>query len=418
MLPLYLAAAALLSDAGPANPPQQCVTDGFMNNTNFPGNDIYLPGWPAKDLATCCDLCNADKQCYFYTFNPSAKCSSNETVRGCCHPKSSQGNPIDAPQRRSGRSTNRPPAPTPAPKGAKNVLFLIADDLRQNLAMAYDKTFMKTPNMDRLASRSLIFRRAYVQQQVCSPSRNSFMSGRRPDQTRTWNFIEDFRQVGAKWSSMPGYFKNHGYQVYGTGKLYHPGKPVNNDGTNSWTAYEQGGAGRNMSCNRGKPVYSQTVNYTIRQGADWQYITDCEENDAEAELTQAAIDFLKLATNGSDTRPFWIGMGHHRPHLPWRSPTRFIDQYGDPSQYPIAKQQTYPKSAAPIQWHPWFDQVVKEDVEPIIAQQYLRRGYYGAVSYTDYHFGRMLDALDASGQANNTIVVLTGDHVSCTRALR
>eukprot|EP00041_Stephanoeca_diplocostata_P018906 m.400359 g.400359 ORF g.400359 m.400359 type:complete len:178 (-) comp21159_c0_seq12:5-538(-) len=65
-----------------------------------------------------------------------------------------------------------------------------------------------------------------------------------------------------------------------------------------------------------------------------------------------------------------------------------------------------------VTWHrhPWFDQVVKTDVEPAVKQFFLRRGYYGAVSYTDYHFGLMLDALDASGHAPNTVVLLTGDH--------
>ena len=103
-------------------------------------------------------------------------------------------------------------------------------------------------------------------------------------------------------------------------------------------------------------------------------------------------------------------MGHHRPHLPWNSPARFIDQYGDPAQYPLAKQQHYPETASTNQWHPWFDQTLTTDVEPALKQHYLRVGYYGAVSYYDYHFGLMLDALDASTAAKDTVVLVTGDH--------
>lgn len=98
-----------------------------------------------------------------------------------------------------------------------------------------------------------------------------------------------------------------------------------------------------------------------------------------------------------------------RPHLPWNSPARFIEQYGDPEQYALAKQQAYPPTASMNQWHPWFDQVLPTDVEPALKQHYLRVGYYGAVSYYDYHFGLMLDALDDVGVAQDTVVLVSGD---------
>ena len=70
-------------------------------------------------------------------------------------------------------------------------------------------------------------------------------------------------------------------------------------------------------------------------------ITDCEQNDPEALLTNATLRYLSNLEPG---RPFFIAMGHHKPHLPWVAPARFFDQYGDPTQYPVAKQQNYPET--------------------------------------------------------------------------
>jgi hypothetical protein len=222
------------------------------NNTNYFGSDIPPkpadhPGHPTKDLAGCCALCNspAFSSCYFFTFVPDQVCreSPKGTPPGCCHPKTSRaGAKLQQGYVSGASSTHVPPAPgvptpappTPAPKpapaGAKNVLMLVADDLRPNLNASYSQLLMNTPQLDRFASESLVFTRFYVQQTVCSPSRNSFMSGRTPDATRVYNFIDDFRSgghkdsaeavaPGANWSTLPGYFKNHGYQVFGCGKV-------------------------------------------------------------------------------------------------------------------------------------------------------------------------------------------------------
>jgi len=79
---------------------------------------------------------------------------------------------------------------------------------------------MITPNLDRLASRSAIFRRAYVQQAVCSPSRTSMLTGRRPDTTRVIDLIHYWRQVAGNFTTLPEYFKQHGYKTAGIGKVY------------------------------------------------------------------------------------------------------------------------------------------------------------------------------------------------------
>lgn len=118
---------------------------------------------------------------------------------------------------------------------ARNALPL-ADDLRPELGN-YGADGMLTPNLDQLAKESLVFDRAYVQVALCGPSRNSFMTGRRPDVTRTYTFADHFREkgVGDEWQTLPQIFKAHGHLAFGVGKLYHPNLPPNYDGDNSWS---------------------------------------------------------------------------------------------------------------------------------------------------------------------------------------
>ena len=115
-----------------------------------------------------------------------------------------------------------------------SVLHVISDDLRPDLG-AYGAVGAHTPNIDALASTGLTFDRAYAQQAVCGPSRNSFMSGRRPDRSRSWNFINHFREDHPEWTSLPGVFRKAGALALGAGKTYHPKLPPAYDSDASWS---------------------------------------------------------------------------------------------------------------------------------------------------------------------------------------
>ena len=100
----------------------------------------------------------------------------------------------------------------------RNVLLIMSDDMRPNIG-AYGSFNMTTPNIDRLATRSLVARRAYVQQAVCSPSRTSMLTGRRPDTTRVHDLTQYWRDVAGNFTTLPQYFKENGYKTAGLGKV-------------------------------------------------------------------------------------------------------------------------------------------------------------------------------------------------------
>lgn len=124
----------------------------------------------------------------------------------------------------------------------KNVLFLVADDLRVQLDSYNGKAFaspihpkMYTPNLDKLASKSLVLKRAYVQQAVCSPSRTSVLTGRRPDTTHIYDLKHYWRNVTGNFTTIPQYFKNRGYTSIGMGKIFHYGEASGHDDPISWS---------------------------------------------------------------------------------------------------------------------------------------------------------------------------------------
>lgn len=208
-----------------------------LQHTCFPDSMPILRTVTGLDAASCCSACVNYSDCVSWTYNTAQNHSCYLRGNFTGHEKTNDKACT------SGVVRNNPTAPPtmPAPPGSKNVLMIIIDDLRPQLG-CYNITVgggqkMHTPNIDGLAARGLLFRNAYNQYAVCSPSRNSFMSGRRPDSTLTFNFKDSFRGApnGTSWIAFPQYFKDHGYNTTGCGKTYHSGHPPNFDEPYSWT---------------------------------------------------------------------------------------------------------------------------------------------------------------------------------------
>ena len=261
----------------------------------------------------------------------------------------------------------------------KNVLVITIDDLRPWFPPFSSRYGVAAPNLEALARDSLRFTRAFVQQAVCSPSRNSFMSGRRPDTTRVWNFATSFREAGAdaaggegpgaNWTTLPGHFKRAGYTVVGAGKLYHPGHPAANDCASadacpSWTtqfattspsnvtlctASAPGtgactSAAPTLACDApGASASSAACAFAFAQ-LDNQIATcsvalpDGRENDAstcalapgnatDAWLADGAVALLRAAAGEAGRAPFAAFFGFHKPHPFWDIPEEYTRPY-------------------------------------------------------------------------------------------
>lgn len=296
----------------------------------------------------------------------------------------------------------------------KNVLFISVDDLRPALACAGDP-YAKTPHIDRIANKGTAFTRAYCQQAVCSPSRSSLLTGRRPDSTRVYDLVTHFRDALPDAVTLPQHFRMNGYYVHGVGKIYHNGF----DDKLSWSVPWEAAKGPNFGP-EGQKLLGQLIakakeakqDATKVRGLPFEApdVGDDELKDGMAALR--AIEVLK-ACKGKE-QPFFLAVGFARPHLPFVAPKKYWDLY-DADKLPIATSANPPKNAP--QFAPQFGGelrqyhgIPKNGPIPQATARSLVHGYYASVSYMDAQVGRLLDALTELGLADDTIVILWGDH--------
>ncbi|MCL4203096.1 MAG: sulfatase [Pirellulaceae bacterium] len=311
-------------------------------------------------------------------------------------------------------------APAGAAEQRPNVLFIPVDDLRTELG-CYGAEHIRSPHIDRLAKDGTVFLRAYCQQAVCSPSRTSLMTGLRPDSTKVYDLVTHFRTHVPDVVTLGQHFKQNGYYCVSMGKIYHGGY----DDPPTWSEPARrpaGGAGYVTEENR--QIMSRRRAEALERGLKGQALSraargtatemaDVPDNaytdGAIAELGVRALRELK-----DRKEPFFLAVGFVKPHLPFNAPKRFWDLY-DPQQIKLAENPFPPKNVTPYSLTTWgemraYDGIpAKGDLTDDQARQ-LKHGYYACVSFTDANVGKLLDELDRLGLADNTIVVLWGDH--------
>ncbi len=312
-------------------------------------------------------------------------------------------------------------AQTTQPASAKrmNVLFIAVDDLRPQLG-CYGQPQMKTPNIDALAKSGLLFDRAYVQQAVCSPSRTSLMTGRRPDTTKVYDLETHFRTTIPNVVTLAQHFKDNGYHSQGFGKIYHGGL----DDKESWSvphtpapgpAYGDPKIIQGIEAERKKlradGINRKQVNRRAK-GPAWEA---AEADDDALPDGRTAVGALK-ALNEVKDKPFFLAVGFIKPHLPFVAPKKYFDLYPPAEQIELPKNDQHPQGAPAYAVTNFGElrtyQGMPKDPAPVEPQQAreLIRAYYASVSYVDAQVGRLLAELDRLGLRENTIVVLWGDH--------
>ena len=296
------------------------------------------------------------------------------------------------------------------PQRRKNVLFVVSDDLRPELP-CYGCDHVLAPRTTALAKESITFTRAYAQQALCAPSRNSFLSGRRPAHTKSWQFIDDFREVGPDWTTLPGAFRKAGFQAVGCGKIFHPGLPPNQDLPYSW----------DKRINTTWADWNNPNEPRCPQNTSWCSVEDTERFQ-DTQIASTALELLSNVTRNEE-RPFFLAVGFRKPHVQWRAPTRAFEAY--PQNASLASRPKAPRQHVDLAFHvPIHEINVFDDWRacggsqaltpthnyPSECQQAWRRGYYAAVTFVDEQLGVVLDGLTARNRERDTVVVFFGDH--------
>ncbi len=299
-----------------------------------------------------------------------------------------------------------------------NVLMIAVDDLKPTLG-CYDNSLAITPSIDRLAARGMVFNRAYCQQAVCSPSRNSLLTGRRPDTIKIYDLATHFRTTLPDVVTLPQHFKQQGYHSEGMGKIYHVGHgnydDVHSWSIPSWPPNRRGPLPKKPAvseCQARQPK-PQPRRPTREERGPAYAAPDVPDNGLfDGKLADHAVERLRMLKG--QEKPFFMAVGFQKPHLPFIAPKRYWDLY-DPAKIRLSSTREIPAEAPGFAGNGsgelrTYDGTPLKGPVPDEMARTLIHGYYACVSYMDAQVGRILEELDRLGLRETTVVALWGDH--------
>lgn len=292
-------------------------------------------------------------------------------------------------------------------KPPPNVLFLSIDDLNDWLGTLGGHPQTRTPNLDRLAARSTLFRRAYCAAPACNPSRIATLTGIAPWESGAYANRSEWRTVLPDAVTLPQLFKANGYWVGGAGKIFHD-RFSDCTGWDAYFPYQRFQNEQELSTAwTPAPQPSQRpVNGISNIGSlDWG---DLPTRDRDLPDTRIA-DWTIAQLQAPNRAPFFLACGFYKPHLPWYVPAPYfdalpLDTLVLPELLPTDADDI-PAAGQALMFREWHERIVNAGQYPQAVQAYL-----AAIAYVDTQMGRVLDALDASPYAQNTVVMLWSDH--------
>ena len=279
---------------------------------------------------------------------------------------------------------------------APNVLFVAVDDLNDWIGALGGHPQAKSPNLDRLAKRGLLFTRAYCSAPACNPSRASLMTGLRPSTSGVYTNRQSWRRAMPKVLTLPQYFMKHGYEAVGAGKIYH-GR-FEDDA--SWYDYLKRGRDPQPTPEVLESPHSRAG------GIRWGVLDVKNEAMDDHKMVSYALDYLEKEHD----KPFFLACGIFRPHMPWQVPRPYYDLYplesivlpevrdDDLDDLPPAGV----KMARPERDHA---KILETKNWGRAVQAYL-----ASITFADAQVGRLIAGLDASAHRESTIIVLWSDH--------
>jgi arylsulfatase A-like enzyme len=294
----------------------------------------------------------------------------------------------------------------PTAVGAPNILFLFADDQCYETIRALGHTDIDTPNLDRLTRRGTTFTHAYNMGSwsgaVCVASRTMLITGRSVwDAHAIYNESAQELAAGRFW---PVYMKNAGYQTYFTGKWH-----IRADAEKAFDVarHVRPGMPKTVQESYDRPHIGQPdpwSPYDQSLGGFWEGGTHWSEV-----VANDAIDYLNIAKGGD--KPFFMYIAFNAPHDPRQAPKEYVDRYPlDRIQLPASYLPEYPHKEEIGAGRKLRDEALAPFPRTGHAVKVHRQEYYAIITHMDAQIGRILDALEQSGQADNTWIFFSADH--------
>ncbi|WP_159951662.1 sulfatase [Polaribacter septentrionalilitoris] len=288
-------------------------------------------------------------------------------------------------------------------KKPMNILFIAVDDLRPELNF-YGVKHIKSPNLDKLASESLVFNKAYCNVPVCGASRASLLTGMRPTRHRFISYKTRADKDAKHAISLPMLLKKNGYNTISNGKIFHHQQ----DNSLAWNSiwFPEGNI-RDYQLEQNKLVTEKTgygypvENVDVNDGAYF-----------DGKIANKGIENLKKLRNSK--KPFFLALGFMKPHLPFNAPKKYWDLYNR-ENIELPESYVQPKTTPKQAFHNYaelrrYSGIPKKGHLPNELAKELIHGYYACVSYLDAQIGSVLKELEDLGLAENTTVILWGDH--------
>jgi len=290
-----------------------------------------------------------------------------------------------------------------------NVLFIAVDDLRPQLG-CYGHEQIVSPNLDRLASQGIVFRRSYCMVPTCGASRASLMTGIRPARDRFVNYLAWAERDAPGITTLNTHFRNHGYYTVSNGKVFH--HPTDNAAGWSEPAWRPDRTGILLGNYVSPNVLEMAKTSARGRGPAYESADVADDAYADGRLAQKAVaDLRRLKTKGG---PFFLAVGFFKPHLPFVAPKKYWDLYRH-EDVRLPSNYRRPKDAPDVAIHNSgelraYAGIPQQGPVPDETARMLIHGYYACVSYTDAQIAKLLNELDRLDLARNTIVIVWGDH--------
>ena len=283
-----------------------------------------------------------------------------------------------------------------------NVLFLFSDEHQRDALGCYGHALVKTPHLDQLAEKGTRFTNAYTASPICVPARASLATGQYVHKTRCWSNAQAYQGEPTSWGHR---LQSQGHRVDAIGKLHYRGKEYDNGFDHEiLPVYIRNGLGWIKGLLRDHEAVLDCSSYAAEIGPG-----DDNYTQYDLDVTHKACHWLHDTANTGGDKPWALFVSWLRPHYPLTCPPEFYEWYPlfemDEARFTDSDLQPKHPVVLTIRKNFNYDSFFTPE-----SRQIARASYYGLCSFLDHQVGKVLAALEASGHADNTLIIYTSDH--------